>query len=82
MHQLLLPPGFPLPLMNRAIAERETMHLNDDAHYVSVGLSALRIFETALGGAEPLNFVPPSLTFAQRRRCGIPTSCSSAKNMT
>ncbi len=53
MHQLLLPPGFPLPLMDQAIAERDTMYRDEDAHYLSVGLSALRIIEEALEGAEP-----------------------------
>jgi SAM-dependent methyltransferase len=53
MHQLLLPADFPLPLMDRAVAERDTMYLESDAHYVSVGQSALRIIEGALDGREP-----------------------------
>lgn len=53
MHQLLLPPDFPLPLMDRAVSEHDTMYLDSDAHYVSVGLSALRIIEAALDGTEP-----------------------------
>jgi len=53
MHQLLLPSDFPLPLMERAVAERDTMYLDSDAHYVSVGQSALRIIEAALADTEP-----------------------------
>lgn len=53
MHQLLLPPDFPLPLMDRAVAERDTMYLDSDPHYLSVGLSALHIIEEALNGTEP-----------------------------
>lgn len=53
MHQLLLPPNFPLPLMDRAIAQRDTMYMDSDAHYLSVGQSALQIVEAALGGSEP-----------------------------
>ena len=53
MHQLLLPPDFPLPLMERAVAERDMMYLDSDAHYVSVGQSALHITEAALAGMEP-----------------------------
>ena len=53
MHQLLLPAGFPLPLMDRAIAPRDTMYLDSDAHYLSVGQSASGIIEAALGSTQP-----------------------------
>jgi SAM-dependent methyltransferase len=53
MYQLNLPPDFPLPLMDRMVAGRDTMYLGSDAHYVSVGQSALRIIEAALGRTEP-----------------------------
>jgi SAM-dependent methyltransferase len=36
-----------------AVADSDRMYLDSDAHYLSVGLSALGIVERALGGAEP-----------------------------
>ncbi len=53
MRQLVLSPDFPLPSMERGIAELDTMYLNEDPHYVSVGLSALHVIEQALDGVEP-----------------------------
>jgi SAM-dependent methyltransferase len=43
--------------MDRAVADRDTMYLDGDAHYLSVGLSALAIIDAALGGAEPRNIL-------------------------
>ena len=48
MHELTLPPGFPLPAMIAEVADRDPMYDGNEAHYVAVGESALRILETAL----------------------------------
>ncbi len=50
---LSLPDGFPLPGMNPTLDDADTMHAGQDAHYLAVGLSALRAIEAALGGRTP-----------------------------
>lgn len=47
----------PLPEVDLVVADRDTMYLDSDAHYLSVGLSALGIIERALGGVEPLSIL-------------------------
>jgi SAM-dependent methyltransferase len=55
MRQLQPPPylNMPLPKVDLAVADGDKMYLDSDAHYLSVGLSALEVIERALGGAEP-----------------------------
>lgn len=48
MPTLTLPPGFPFPGMGTEISPQDTMFDGSHAHYLSVGLSALRIIETAI----------------------------------
>lgn len=53
MPTLTLPPGFPFPQMGTALSPNDTMFRGSESHYLSVGLSALRIIEAALGDAPP-----------------------------
>lgn len=55
MRQLQLPSHLPVPFpqVDLAVADGDRMYLDSDAHYLSVGLSALRVIERALGGTEP-----------------------------
>lgn len=53
MQTLALPAGFPFPHMRTALSPKDTMFLGSQSHYLSVGLSALRIIETAMGDAPP-----------------------------
>ena len=55
MRQLQPPPYLPIPLpqVDLAVADGDKMYLDSDAHYLSVGMSALAVIERALGGAKP-----------------------------
>ncbi len=53
MHRLRTELYQALPGLNSVLSPRDTMYLGDDAHYVSVGFSALRFIEEALGGTTP-----------------------------
>lgn len=55
MRQLQPPPYLPMPFsqVDLTVADGDRMYLDSDAHYLSVGLSALGIVERALDGAEP-----------------------------
>ena len=51
MPSLTLPASFRFPRMDTEVAEGDGMYDGRDGHYVSVGLSALRVIEDALDGA-------------------------------
>lgn len=51
MSKLTLPAGFPYPDLGTEVAEGDTMFEGDSAHYLSVGLSALQVIDTAMIGA-------------------------------
>jgi len=56
--QLPLPPGYACPgldpsSLDLTVSEADTMMRDSDAHYLSVGQSALAAVERALGGVEP-----------------------------
>ncbi|MGK7867596.1 class I SAM-dependent methyltransferase [Falsiroseomonas sp. E2-1-a20] len=51
--KLNIPADYPFQTLNRTLSPRDTMHADSDAHYLSVGLSAISILELALGEAEP-----------------------------
>ena len=41
------------PILRRELADGDTMHAGDDAHYLAVGADALRCIEQALAGRQP-----------------------------
>lgn len=49
MRVLTLAPDFPLPGLERAVADGDTMHTGSGTHYLAVGLEALRLIEDAVG---------------------------------
>jgi SAM-dependent methyltransferase len=52
-HQLCLTPEYPFTELNRTLSTRDTMYGGSDAHYLSVGLSALGIIEEVFAGVVP-----------------------------
>ena len=55
--ELRPPPGFDGAGMKLTVSKADTMLVGNDAHYLSVGRSALAAIERALGGAEPRNIL-------------------------
>lgn len=53
MPSLMLPPSFRFPSMSTEVAEGDSMYDGRDRHYLSVGMSALRVIEDALGNDAP-----------------------------
>ena len=51
--QLRPPPGFAVPGLSLTVSRADNMLTGTDAQYLSVGQSALRAIERALGGTEP-----------------------------
>ena len=57
MRRLRPPPGFNIPGLDLTVSRADTMLGTSDAHYLSVGQSALGIIERSLGDTKPLSIL-------------------------